>query len=70
MKLKPLCSLDLPYEERDAERRDLDPTSANAEFQVLLKGNLVEAHANLLFRPGAESDRKEDLFIIQSPKDC
>lgn len=68
VKLKPLCSLDLPYEERDAERRDLDPTSANAEFQVLLKGNLVEAHANLLFRPGAESDRKEDLFINRVQK--
>ncbi len=45
------CDLALPYEERFKKRKQLDPTSATAEFEGLLKNDaeLIVKHAELLF---------------------
>lgn len=55
------CSLDLPYKVRAARRKNLDPTSATAEYEGLLKSDaeLIEKHADLLFpNERAEAKRK------------
>ena len=53
------CRIDLPYEKRVKNRKQVDPTSATAEYEGLLRNSaeLIGRHADLLF-PDQHSDSK------------